>query len=456
LDKDVEGGLDWIEALEQRATRHQDLRAVGSVQLYRGAGLLFQGDLQRGLLCLHKALELFERIGDEKEQSSCCGDLGDSCLILGELDTAERYVARMLVGAEAASSDHLLKWAYRLSGEIALARRSWCAARERLERAAHYRAHLYYSALAIRDLGWTFLAQGDRTAALQQFQDALAMAGPEMLLQKPVLIDTVLSGIDDAYQDPAKFRVFCDRVRAEHPEFESCKLSRWYLMSAEPRRDFRTLVIGFGAEGEPFAGLGSEIQKGKWQWQDPFGDGAYEVQDALIFYAANGRDLWHANLSAPRLLRTAPILNSVAGETEALAVQTVCASAFDDRPGIGGLLLWQDQENYLCLGRGTRGPCQVSLWGCLGNMDAIIGRGRLDCEPDGPVFLRLERVGEQVNALCSADGEQWFNVGSAAFPIAGPLQVGLYAVGWIDRTVYHGAYPHGTAIRFESFQLWGR
>ena len=26
--------------------------------------------------------------------------------------------------------------------------------------------------------------------------------------------------------------------------------------------------------------------------------------------------------------------------------------------------------------------------------------------------------------------------------------------GDIDRTIYHGAYPDGTAIRFESFQLW--
>jgi regulation of enolase protein 1 (concanavalin A-like superfamily) len=85
----------------------------------------------------------------------------------------------------------------------------------------------------------------------------------------------------------------------------------------------------------------------------------------------------------------------------------------------------------------------------------IIGRGRLDCEPGSPVFLRLERVGEQVDALCSADGKAWFSVGSVAFPVAGPLQVGLHAIGMIERTIYHGAYPDGTATRFESFQLWG-
>jgi regulation of enolase protein 1 (concanavalin A-like superfamily) len=72
----------------------------------------------------------------------------------------------------------------------------------------------------------------------------------------------------------------------------------------------------------------------------------------------------------------------------------------------------------------------------------------------GQVFLRLERVGDRVNALCSADGENWFTVGHVVFSVEDPLQVGLHAIGNIDRAVYRGAYPDGTAIRFESFQLW--
>jgi hypothetical protein len=30
----------------------------------------------------------------------------------------------------------------------------------------------------------------------------------------------------------------------------------------------------------------------------------------------------------------------------------------------------------------------------------------------------------------------------------------MHAIGSIDRTIYRGAYPEGTAIRFESFRLW--
>ena len=85
----------------------------------------------------------------------------------------------------------------------------------------------------------------------------------------------------------------------------------------------------------------------------------------------------------------------------------------------------------------------------------IIGRGRLQVSDSSDhVFLRLERVGCRVKALCSTDGEEWFTVGSVEFPIEGPLRVGLHAIGNIDRTIYPGAYPDGTAIRFESFTMW--
>jgi hypothetical protein len=30
----------------------------------------------------------------------------------------------------------------------------------------------------------------------------------------------------------------------------------------------------------------------------------------------------------------------------------------------------------------------------------------------------------------------------------------VHAIGNIDRTIYPGAYPEGTAIRFEAFQAW--
>jgi len=64
------------------------------------------------------------------------------------------------------------------------------------------------------------------------------------------------------------------------------------------------------------------------------------------------------------------------------------------------------------------------------------------------VHLRLERVGERVTGLCSADGARWFSIGNVEFPVDDPVEVGLFATGMIQRWAYPGAYPQGTAIRF--------
>ena len=101
-------------------------------------------------------------------------------------------------------------------------------------------------------------------------------------------------------------------------------------------------------------------------------------------------------------------------------------------------------------GIGVRGQYEASLEGCIDNQDVVIGRGWLPAEQ---FVLRLERTGDFVHALCSADDEQWYSVGEVEFVADDSLQVGLYAISNIDRTIYHGAFPEGTAIRFTEFRL---
>ena len=78
-------------------------------------------------------------------------------------------------------------------------------------------------------------------------------------------------------------------------------------------------------------------------------------------------------------------------------------------------------------------------------------RGRLTGDR---IWLRLERQGTSVRALCSADGVAWFTAGDVEFPYREGEQVGVHAIGMIDRTIYHGAFPEGTAIRFERIDMW--
>ena len=96
-----------------------------------------------------------------------------------------------------------------------------------------------------------------------------------------------------------------------------------------------------------------------------------------------------------------------------------------DRPAVGGLLLWRDEQNYLCLSRGESHRYKIIYRGCLENQDILIGRGRL--EGADRIFLRLEWVGDRVAAYCSADGEDWSTVGHVAFPAGGPIQGGYTA-----------------------------
>jgi hypothetical protein len=200
--------------------------------------------------------------------------------------------------------------------------------------------------------------------------------------------------------------------------------------------------------------LESEIQMGKWSWHDPFKDCTYKIQDGLEMRAANGRDLLRMNLSAPRLLRT--VLGDWVVQTRCVPVSGQALRLRSGQaPTIGGLVLWKDKENYLRLDRGAIGERDIYFGGCLDNRDLLIGRGRLPPGgSSGRVFLRLERVGDRVSALCSVDGETWFTAGTVTFPAANPVQVGVHAIGQIDRTVYHGAYPDGTAVCHESFCLW--
>jgi hypothetical protein len=259
------------------------------------------------------------------------------------------------------------------------------------------------------------------------------LAKPKDPYQRP--FHYILGGLEAAYDNPAAFRAFCHSLRREYPELNDLLLVQWYLDPID--------ITTFGqiCFHDEFA-LSSLSD---WEWQDPFDDCSYTVKRGLEIHAANARNLWHINLSAPRVLR------SVAGD---FAVQTVCVPASNDKPTIGGLVLWQDRKNFLRLDRGAGGKYEIFFGGCLDDQDVVIGRGRLDVDKSEKFFLRLERVDKKVNAFCSGDGEDWFTVGHIVFPVEAPVQVGLHAIGNIDRTIYHGAYPEGTAIRFESFQLW--
>jgi hypothetical protein len=434
----------WLRSLEEQARRHHDLTALaGSYAMVNSSD---RGDLQGNIQNQQQALAVFTKTGDRRYGGVTCAIIAEDLVNLGDLKGAEVYARRALEIAEVTGFKLVQARAHRVLGRVALCRgaleETLEACQAALECLAQTELDQHWRKDVISILGRTHLAQGDRENAARRLREAIVLPSFDDFLGAPL---PVFSGLEEAYADPEAFRAFCHSFRETHPHIRDLPTVQWFLKpaSAAAVRDPPLQQDQFAESTSVERALSSD-----WAWHDLYDDCSFRVvSDGLEIHAANGRDLWSVNLSAPRLLRKGP-------ENTPWVVQTICSRASVDQPAIGGLLLWKDQDNYLRLDWGTAGAREASFQGCIGNQDLIIGRGRLNTDTIERVLLRLERIGERVNALCSADGDEWLTVGQVDFSVEDPLQVGLHAIGNIDRTIYHGAYPEGTAIRFESFTVW--
>jgi len=449
---DLAEATRWCEALARKAEQHHDLRALAGAIQYKAWNIRGpSGDLWEALADQQRALELYTRIGDTLHEAQVLSPMAYWSLALGDLDRAETYARRAYAMRRWAAGDPYLGWLKVTLGTVALCRGSLEEAAEAFHRAVQLLGEsstAWDPSQAALALGRVCLARGQRQEALGQLQAAVSAGRP--LACDPanrLLLAVALGALEEAYEQPAEFQAFCRRFREDHPEVGASPFVQWFLEPTEPSSPptgaLPTVHERFGGP------LSSD-----WIWHDPFGDGSFQVENGLEIHAANGRDLWQLNLSAPRLLRPAGLAEPGSG---ALAVQTACRPASGRGepgvrpPAIGGLLLWKDPKNFLRLDRGDQGAHEISFRGLIQNKELTVGRGRL---PSERVSLRLEWLGDRVKALCSVDEQEWFTVGTVAFPVEGPVEVGLHAIGQIDRTIYPGAHPDGTAIRFETFQLW--
>ena len=137
-------------------------------------------------------------------------------------------------------------------------------------------------------------------------------------------------------------------------------------------------------------------------------------------------------------------------------LQAVCLPPDNGRLAVGGLALWKSRRDYLRIDVGSLGPGIVAFGGCIDNRDFITGRGRLSA---GATWLRLERSGATVSALCSTNGAGWYSVGTVGFPSADPLEVGMFVDGMVRPEIYPRSYAAGSEVRFARFDLlkeWNR
>jgi predicted ATPase len=428
LDRDTEEAARWSHLLEERARQQQDWIGLAAAYDCLGDLLAVRGELRQSLPLYERCLETARKTGQPLGESLAHNGLATRLLSLGEIAAAAESASRGLQTAQSVEDPHTRAELHLVSGRIALCQNRWIEAMESLHESRQLCRDddRHGQCAAALSLGDAYLAQGDRHAAKREYESALSVGATDS-----AWLAEVLSRLESIHNDPAAFAGFCRCLRQESPELNRSPLSQWHLEPAELRLF-------------PHAGRSTEFPAppSEWVWHDPLGAGACRIANGCELHAANGQDLWCLNRSAPRLLRP------ISGE---FAVQTVSHPVSSEKPCIGGVLIWQDAQNYLRLDRGAGGPAELSFVGCVANQDRVFGRGRLAV---ASIALRLERAGRRVRALCSADGRDWFQVGEAELSFTDPVQVGVFAIGAIDRTIYRGGYPEGSAIRFERFLVW--
>jgi class 3 adenylate cyclase/tetratricopeptide (TPR) repeat protein/regulation of enolase protein 1 (concanavalin A-like superfamily) len=460
VDRDLESAWEWSKELEKRAGEHHDLSALAQIWLWQGHILKARGDHKGCLSSYQKSLGMLGRIGDNKHESWCHSNIGTLLLNLGNIEEAGKHGRLFLTMAERVGYLRDIAWAHVDLGTIAMCQRYWD------EAIFHYQKNLE-GRQAIRNpsevasahlhLGRAYLKKGDYTKTLQCFEEIANLAietQQEDSRVKTLVAD--LCGLEVTYRAlepcrggafvPAQFVEFCRVFKDLHADaLEEFSLRQWYLESAEPSKEFSQLAFADNFE--------TQTIDPSWQWIDEFEDCSYNVRpNGLEICAANGRDFDGLNLSAPRLMR------DITGDF----VVEVCVSPSshpqsptdEDKPHQGGLLVWKDRDNFLRFDKGIQGQDEMRLHGYVNNNYKIAGRGLLPASENEETHLRLERSGDEFSAYCNIDGENWLTCGKMTLPMEDPIQIGIHAIGMIDRTIYCGEYKEGTATLFRNFRIW--
>lgn len=454
----------WLDRLHNLAQIHHDLRALAEVYDYQWGYAFQRGDLRQALEGCRRALELYPQVGDSFRIWRCQRDMAWGHLMIGELEPAAEYASRSLFTAMELGVTAYQTESQLVSGLVHLSQNDSNTAQQDFLAASQPSRTgdiTWTEWVSNYCLGRVLLAGGQASHAYTHFQSALDSHFPYHVplgwwFNRWPLLVCLLSGLESAAN--ASQRDFDTTIQTYLAErqagdeyrrgFPLLTPAQWFLEPGEPGIFHTTAFTDNFTDG---------LSVG-WGWEDPFNDCSFEQRNGLLLHAANGRDLWHLNLSAPRLLR------ELTGLEKDFAIQT--SFTWPDpkeQPGIGGLLIWRDEANFTRLVWGLRGASEVSFEGCAQNRNLIAGRGWLEApEHDNGknsplIHLRMERHDQQIRAFCgiqhygSSEPQRWFSLGQMDFPVQGTLRIGLHAVGWIDRTIYHGAFPGGTSICFTNF-----
>jgi class 3 adenylate cyclase/tetratricopeptide (TPR) repeat protein len=434
--KNVPEAESWLSVFKRIADENEDLRALGEVYNHTAMLLNRQGDLKSAIHFYSKAIDHFDRIGDDKHTCRSLRGLGVCHFRLGNLDEAEVNILLSLEKAKVIQNPIDLSLGYWFKAQIQL-----CQGLREESTTTLNEAQKLASEIPIVRGGWIFLGLGQvhfshaNADEISDHNKHTLDDITELVFRNPYMTARILSRLERSYRDPIEYREYVDRFRQMHSNLNLAPFSQWYLKPVE----------GNFILGQPiFHGDFNTAIPECLAWKDPFGDCQFVVSDGLTIQSANERNFHNINSSAPRLIHKTPIMGD-------FTVQTKIAPGSEDVPTIGGLLSWQNKKNWFCLEFGSFGSDEVVFRGFKRNNDLIFGRGLLLSKTG---YLRLVKHRDQISAFCSSDNLNWFFVGNTNLESDEPVYPGIHAIGHINRMIYPGAFPQGTAIRFDDFTLW--
>jgi class 3 adenylate cyclase/tetratricopeptide (TPR) repeat protein/regulation of enolase protein 1 (concanavalin A-like superfamily) len=449
-DNDFDEAWKWSEDLLAILENHNDIRAIAEIIIRQSRILAGKGDYQGRLLLTTKCLNLSKQIGDNKHYGRDLGNFADILFSLGEVNEANKVCHQALNMSEQIGSPIEIAIIYQLLARISICQShfdeaiSCCQRGYELFQKTNNPNHIIRAKFR---LGYAYMKKEDYDQAIKifyefadkvfEFQDENAQL---RLFQTLESFECVYRSLDKR----SEFLDFCKSYREKHAEsVKELPLQQWYLEPAPISDKYSNRSFTDDFDNEPL--------DSSWSWLNPLEDCSYRIvatdkgQKGLEISAVNGRDLFGQNLSAPRFIR------EVTGD---FAVQVCILSPSEDKPQLGGLLIWKDESNYLCFCKGGSDRYGFQFYGYLDKKQLIAGRGYLPDKNDENVYLRLERSGDIFSAYVSADGTNWLTCGKLAMSLDDPIQVGIYAHGMINRTVYCGEYREGSATTFREFRIW--
>jgi tetratricopeptide (TPR) repeat protein len=430
---------EWIDHYETVARQQGDIAGIGRAISLRGALAGGSGKPSVAIKAYEEAIDLYQKSGDKKQEAQRQLYIGLRQRMIGELHKSKDALEKAIDMFDTQGREYQSASAYASQGTTLLCLGDTIGAREAYTTSGSIRARVAPSrqGWARYHLACVDLAEGRHDSAQNELIEACGLP----YMYRPTRfrmgmsdqMALVLATLESTYESPEEFQEVCRQMLEAQKDIPQELLEcQWYLAPTTPR------TIGQRHTKEPFA---QDPISTPWSWIDKEGDCSYHYDHGLHIRCANTRNLIPRNQTAPRVLR---------GCDGDFAMEASCESV-DARPAIGGLLVWADERNYLGLRVGDHGPQSIALTGCIDGRDGTVGRGRL---PTGVARLRVEKTGAIVRGLCTVDGQTWLGVGEAEMSAAEPLQIGLLGIGRINRTLYRGAFPEGTAIRFSPLGIW--